>query len=525
MLEDEEVTQVFYADENDDADADHTDEIDVIEDVYAFVQRSETNGNNLGIDRKRPSVLEVSQVWGQVLLDTKHFTKRTHGKNITIGANTGFKWHLLGIDMGWIPRGFEHVLPFTPPMWSEVQSEWKNDFYAPDENLSGNGEHTLFTHDLVDEAYTARVQEDWDGFVDCEDSRYSFEELVEAGKAKKDGDTFEIPMNPGVRLMVDIDGVVFFSHLVPAGARVTSRATDDLDYPFMSIASFVGFLGMLFGLVMWFSAPPAINSSIEIDDDFFAELFIEKPEVDKPKPKPKEAEGEGARPKKEEGKRGSKTNKLEEAKGEAIKKQMLDRQVAENAGIISALMDSDMFATAGLSGDLTDQVGGLMGVKGGQIGNGGLSSRGGGLGGGGKYDGIAGGMGTRGLGNGEHGYGTGPKTTRTEGVIGTVGGDPLIIGALDSALIDKVIKRHMSQIKYCYTRELNKDPSIGGKVTMKFVIANDGSVSNAQVKTSTMGNAAVEGCITKMFLRMQFPEPNGGGIVIVSYPFLFARGN
>ncbi len=494
--------------------------IDTTEDVLAFVQRSETTDHNVGIDRKRPSVLEVNQVWGQVLLDTKHFTKRSLGHNVTIGARTGFKWHLLGIDMGWIPRGFEYVLPYTPPMWSEVNSDWRNDFYAPDDNLPG-AEHTLFTHDLVAEAYTARVHEDWDGFVDIEDSRYSFSELVETGKAKKDGDTYEIPMEPGIRLMVDIDGVVFFSHLVPAGARVTTKATDDLDYPFISIASFAGFVGMVIALVMWFAPPPAVNSYMEVDKDFFAKLVLEKPKKDKPTPKTK-PEGEGARAKKKEGKRGTKTNKLDKAKGEAIKRQIADRQIAEASGIILALANSDLFANAGLSDGLTKDVGGLTGVKGGQFGSNGLGSRGSGLGNGGQYDGIGSGMGTRGIGNGEHGYGQGPGGTKTDGNIGT-DGDPIIIGSLDPALIDRVIKQHMNQIKYCYTRELSRDPNLGGKVSMKFVIANDGSVSNANVKTTTMHNSSVESCMQKQFFRMNFPKPNGNGIVIVSYPFIFSH--
>jgi len=39
-----------------------------------------------------------------------------------------------------------------------------------------------------------------------------------------------------------------------------------------------------------------------------------------------------------------------------------------------------------------------------------------------------------------------------------------------------------------------------------------------------MGSPAVEQCINGRFLRFQFPQPKGGGIVIVSYPFLFAPG-
>ena len=98
------------------------------------------------------------------------------------------------------------------------------------------------------------------------------------------------------------------------------------------------------------------------------------------------------------------------------------------------------------------------------------------------------------------------------------------MGALDKSLIDRVIKRHMNQIKYCYQRELTKNPNLGGKITVKFVIAKDGSVSKASTKTSTMGNKAVESCINRRFHRFKFPEPKGGGIVIVSYPFIFAPG-
>jgi len=31
----------------------------------------------------------------------------------------------------------------------------------------------------------------------------------------------------------------------------------------------------------------------------------------------------------------------------------------------------------------------------------------------------------------------------------------------------------------------------------------------------------VENCVTKIILRIQFPSPKGGGIVLVSYPFIF----
>ena len=37
-----------------------------------------------------------------------------------------------------------------------------------------------------------------------------------------------------------------------------------------------------------------------------------------------------------------------------------------------------------------------------------------------------------------------------------------------------------------------------------------------------MNNAAVEACLTRSFMQIQFPEVPGGGVVIVSYPFMFS---
>ena len=222
---------------------------------------------------------------------------------------------------------------------------------------------------------------------------------------------------------------------------------------------------------------------------------------------------------------------MEKAKGDKVEmdKRQVDKEIAENAGVLGAMRDGGemdgVFGSSGLNSDIQGGVGGLMGAKGTQIGSGGLGSRGSGLGGGGTADGL-GGLGTKGKGSGASGYGSGGGEvgTKGEGGISTMGGDPIILGALDKSLIDAVIRRNMSQIRYCYQRELTKNPELGGKIVVKFVIAKDGSVSSATTKQTTMNNGTVESCINSRFMRFQFPEPKGGGIVIVSYPFLFAPG-
>lgn len=100
----------------------------------------------------------------------------------------------------------------------------------------------------------------------------------------------------------------------------------------------------------------------------------------------------------------------------------------------------------------------------------------------------------------------------------------VVLGALDRSVIEAVVKRNRAQIQYCYQRELTKNPNLAGSVTVKFVIARDGTVSTATTKSTTLRNELVEACINARFMRFQFPEPRGGGIVVVSYPFVFSPG-
>ena len=102
-----------------------------------------------------------------------------------------------------------------------------------------------------------------------------------------------------------------------------------------------------------------------------------------------------------------------------------------------------------------------------------------------------------------------------------IGGNPTILGGLDKSLIDAVLKRNMSQIRYCYQRQLDKKPSLNGKIKVKFVIARDGSVSKASIASSTMGAAGkpIQSCIVGRLKKFKFPKPNGG-LVIVKYPFI-----
>jgi len=305
-----------------------------------------------------------------------------------------------------------------------------------------------------------------------------------------------------------------------------------MDYTFLGVFAFMFFLGSMLGIIA--SQSTLSDSEIHEIPDRFVELLLKEPVIEehkeKNKPNTNPDAGEGAKAKKEEGKVGKKDAKMDKAKGNKveIQRQELDREIAEDAGLLGQIADQGgmdgTFGNTIVDETLLGGIGGALGAKGVQMGSGGLGSRGSGLGGGGSASGL-GGTGTFGRGSGSSGWGAGSGNfgAKSEGGIGRIGGDPIILGALDKSLIDKVIKRNRAQIRYCYQRELNRSPTLSGKLVVKFVISGNGSVSQAKTHSSTMaGGDAVQSCINQRFMRFQFPEPKGGGIVIVKYPFIFA---
>ncbi|MBU8894456.1 AgmX/PglI C-terminal domain-containing protein [Corallococcus sp. M34] len=93
-------------------------------------------------------------------------------------------------------------------------------------------------------------------------------------------------------------------------------------------------------------------------------------------------------------------------------------------------------------------------------------------------------------------------------------------GTVDREAVAKVINSHLQDVHSCYERALLKDPGLAGKVVLEWSIGLNGSVTSAKTKSSTLRNASVEACILSSLKTWTFPAPKGG-IVIITYPFLF----
>ncbi|GAB4299261.1 MAG: hypothetical protein Kow0090_14720 [Myxococcota bacterium] len=313
-----------------------------------------------------------------------------------------------------------------------------------------------------------------------------------------------------------------------------------MDYNLLTsfLASLVIVITFIAGLFLYPFAARESMESIEKAANKFVQIVVTPAEEVEDKlleDLKKDKKGEsGAKAAGKEGKMGKKdAPKVKDMRSaiKAIKPQ--DKEIVMKQGLLgllnapggAAFGAANPFGGTGLGGDLRNALGGVVGRNiGDSWGLGGLGLRGMGPGGGGdSFTSIGlGTVGTRGRGAGEGGYGAGYGLgTKADKNINISTGAPIILGSLDRELIRRVIHAHRNEIKYCYTRQLAINETLQGKIRVTFTIGGDGRVLNSSVKETTMNNFQVENCLVQKIKTWKFPEPKGGGIVIVTYPFIF----
>jgi len=179
--------------------------------------------------------------------------------------------------------------------------------------------------------------------------------------------------------------------------------------------------------------------------------------------------------------------------------------------------------------DSIDAEGGMWGDELGTSGGNGLGLSGPGNGGGGHGTGVGlDGIGTCGTGN------CGPSGTGTS--VGRVGGDhkskgprirestgSIVSGHLPPEVVQRIVRQNYGRFRMCYENGLRSNPNLTGRVTARFVISREGSVSNVQNGGSDIPDSGVVSCVVQAFYGLSFPAPDNG-IVSVSYPIMFSPG-
>jgi len=95
----------------------------------------------------------------------------------------------------------------------------------------------------------------------------------------------------------------------------------------------------------------------------------------------------------------------------------------------------------------------------------------------------------------------------------------------DHNIVVRQLRTRQSAIQRCYERELRNNPTLGGRVAVRFSIQPTGTVSGVTATENTTGSAAVANCVTTVVRGLRFTEGPEGGSVTYTFPFVFAVQN
>ncbi|HYH95039.1 adventurous gliding motility protein GltG [Hyalangium sp.] len=362
------------------------------------------------------------------------------------------------------------------------------------------------------------------------------EAVIESGKASHEDSAYTLALDPDDVFWVDLGGVAMEVCFQPVPKRVHVPLSDSVDYRALNILLVMLFAGSMFviGAANRTGGDEAFADELYGDHERLTKLVIKPPE---PKPnrflaqlndqkvrqqqkqQPAQASNEPKKPIRKTPVPSKASSSPSNPKATA--QHMVKDLFGGKGKSVAAL-----FGGPGANRELQNAISNVRNVVAGQGGLGGLVTKDGpgGPGGPGSTIGL-GGIFTPGRASGDKDYG------QKVGLGDKVSVDPAISpvefkvneGSLDRELVRKVIQDNKSQIRACFESLLNQYPDLSGKVQTQFTIGASGQVLESKVSQSSTGSKELDTCVASRVRLWQFPKPKGGGIVVVSYPFLFKQ--
>ena len=371
-----------------------------------------------------------------------------------------------------------------------------------------------------------------DGQVSSPAGAAGLADLVAAGRAVRRGEVHLLPLaeNQWGRIAVGEVTVLFQFVTPPPPPPVRKLPREVRKNRFRSMDRlFV--LVLLVSAGLHFSAyaglvrvPVREEVTLEEIPDRFARLLI--PERRPEAPKVEEKKAEAAPEQKEEKKAEEKKPEAEDPARVAARKAARAAAVAkavQQKGILRVLgalgpgtgrgAVADVFGKGGDFGDVAQALSGAGGVA--------VATEPGGVGArkGGGQGGAAsiGDLGTSGGGK----VALGAKSEVH--VTGTVGVEEADVDSpdVDQARLGGFVRARMSAIKACYENQLKRNPSLRGRVRIRFTILETGGLADVTAVENTLGSAEVVSCIVGTMRSWRTPF-RPAGTVQVEYPFVFS---
>jgi hypothetical protein len=119
-----------------------------------------------------------------------------------------------------------------------------------------------------------------------------------------------------------------------------------------------------------------------------------------------------------------------------------------------------------------------------------------------------------------------PRSTRDAGVRRDAADAnvvrPPTHGRIDANAARRTLATRNDAVRTCYEREVQRDPTLRGEITVRLRVEDDGAVS----ETSAGGDPSllrVGRCIEEALRTLTFPRPTGGPATVAA-PFVFQPG-
>jgi hypothetical protein len=401
---------------------------------------------------------------------------------------------------------------------------------------------------LVGDDYILNYTEQMSGRIGLPGGVQDLDQMRKNGAARNAGTHYQVKLTDNSRGRVNIGTTTLLFQFVvpppvqprpqlPAAARAGFVRSIDWMFTALTVFTFM----TMFGFIVYLENAdwPLAQAVAEVPEELARMIFEEPtppPEVPDDSEPVEEGEAEAEAPSKAEESGppreapGPPSESDAQAQAEATARIAEEAAQAAEALIVGALGAeggalADVLAGGAVTGNAQDILAQAAGVGVAQSAAGGtLRQRSGG----------GTGSGQQGLGSLQRAGGSETTAGRSEGVevkertikgnlkLGD-GGDIGGAGEFDANLVIAKIRSRLGGIRACYERELRKNPTLAGKVTIEFAIEERGNVSGVKVAENTTGDVAVGECVANEIKRIPTFNPGPeGGKVIFSYPFVFA---
>jgi len=429
----------------------------------------------------------------------------------------------------------ERVLPARSDI--TIGTSTRNTIIVPQSNLPAS--FTVFA--WKGDRYLLCFEDGMDGRIQGPQGATDFGALVSQGLAKKEGRGHVVSVSEDQRGKVVLGEVTLLWQFVtpppeaprpvlPKEAKGNHFKSMDRLFVTMLLVSFLFHGGVMVALAN--TELPAEVTLEEIPDRYAKVLIPDKlpaPPVEK-----KEEPRAGSEDKKpEETAKKADTKKTD--KPSETPEQAAARKAARAAAVAKAVSSKGMLKVLGALGpgtgsgavaDVFGAGGGMTDVATALSGAGGVALATDPGAGGGRKGGGQGGAASIGdlatSGGGAVGYGA-KQEVRVSGSVATE--DAEVDSAdIDQAKLAAFVRARMGLIKACYENALKRNPSLRGKISIRFTILETGGIADIQAAVNSLGSPEVASCITNTMRtwRTQF-RPSGP--VTVEYPFVFAPVN